>query len=43
MTAADVEAHADNGVTRRVAGPASPDPHEQRDQLSAFADRLKLA
>jgi probable F420-dependent oxidoreductase len=43
MTAADVEAHAGNGVTRLVVGPASRDPHEQRDQISAFADRLKLA
>lgn len=42
MTAADVEAHAGNGVTRLVVGPASLDPHEQRDQISAFAGRLKL-
>jgi len=42
MTAADVEAHAGNGVTRLVVGPASLDPHEQRDQISAFAGRLEL-
>lgn len=42
MSSADVEAHASNGTTRLVVGPASLDPHEQRDQISAFADRLKL-
>jgi probable F420-dependent oxidoreductase len=42
MSAADVEAHAGNGTTRLVVGPASLDPREQRHQISAFADRLKL-
>lgn len=39
MTAEDVEAHASNGVTRLVFGPASPDLAEQLDQISAFAAR----
>jgi probable F420-dependent oxidoreductase len=42
MTAADVDAIAAGGTTRLVVGPASADPAEQRDQLSAFADRLTL-
>ena len=42
MTAADVEAHAARGTTRLVFGPASTDLSEQREQLSAFAERLKL-
>jgi probable F420-dependent oxidoreductase len=42
MTAADVEAHAARGTTRLVFGPASTDLNEQREQLSAFAERLKL-
>jgi len=42
MTAADVEAHAARGTTRLVFGPASTDLGEQRDQLSAFADRAGL-
>ncbi len=42
MSAADVEAHASSGTTRLVVAPASLDLHEQLDQMSAFADRLKL-
>ncbi len=42
MTAADVEAQAELGVNRLVIGPASADLDEQRDQLSAFADRQRL-
>lgn len=38
----DVEAHARNGITRLVVGPASDDPAEQRAEISAFADRLSL-
>jgi probable F420-dependent oxidoreductase len=40
MTADDVAAHAANGTTRLVAGPASTDLSEQKDQISAFAARL---
>ncbi len=39
LTGPDVDALAADGVTRLVVAPASPDPAEQRDQLSAFADR----
>jgi hypothetical protein len=42
MTSEDVQAHADNGVTRLVIPPASADVREQRDQISAFADRRNL-
>jgi probable F420-dependent oxidoreductase len=42
MTAADVDRFAAGGTTRLVVGPASADLSEQRDQLSDFADRLKL-
>jgi probable F420-dependent oxidoreductase len=42
MSAADVEAHARNGTARLVVGVASLDPHEQCDEISAFAERLKL-
>jgi hypothetical protein len=42
MSAADVDAHARNGTTRLVVGPGSLDPREQRDEISAFANRLKL-
>jgi probable F420-dependent oxidoreductase len=42
LTPADVEAFAALGTTRLVVSPASLDLSEQRDQLSAFADRLKL-
>jgi probable F420-dependent oxidoreductase len=42
MSAADVGTHAENGTTRLVVGAASLDPREQRDEISAFADRLAL-
>lgn len=42
MSPADVESRVSNGTTRLVVAPASLDPREQRDQLSAFADRLTL-
>jgi len=42
MSAADVDAHARKGTTRLVVGVTSPDPRGQRDEISAFADRLKL-
>jgi probable F420-dependent oxidoreductase len=40
LTADDVAGHAANGATRLVVAPASADLAEQRDQISAFADRL---
>jgi hypothetical protein len=43
MSAADVEAFAARGTTRLVVSTAAIDPHEQRDQISAFAERLKLS
>jgi probable F420-dependent oxidoreductase len=43
MTAADVDTFTARGVTRLVFGPASTDLNEQCDQLSAFAERLKLS
>jgi probable F420-dependent oxidoreductase len=42
MSAADVDAHARNGTTRLVVGVTSLDPRGQLDEISAFADRLKL-
>ena len=42
MTADDVAREADQGVNRLVVGPASADLSEQRDQLTAFAERLSL-
>jgi len=42
MTADDVAQEAGRGVDRLVVGPASADLSEQRDQLTAFAERLKL-
>ena len=42
MSADDVDAHARNGTARLVVGVTSLDPREQRDEISAFADRLKL-
>ena len=42
LTAADVAGHADRGVDRLVVALASTEVSEQRDQLSALADRLKL-
>jgi probable F420-dependent oxidoreductase len=40
MTGADVDDLAARGTTRLVVAPASLDLAEQRDQISAFADRL---
>ena len=42
LTAADVAEHAGRGVDRLVVGLASADLSEQRDQLTAFAERLSL-
>jgi probable F420-dependent oxidoreductase len=42
MSAADAQAQASNGITRLVVSPAATDPHVQRDEISAFADRLEL-
>jgi probable F420-dependent oxidoreductase len=42
MTPDDVAAHAANGTTRLVVGPAATDVAGQRDEVSAFADRLDL-
>lgn len=42
MTEADVEGHAERGTTRLVVGASSTDLDEQREELSAFAERLKL-
>jgi probable F420-dependent oxidoreductase len=42
MSAADVEAHTQNGTTRLVVGPSSLDPAGQRAEISAFADKLNL-
>jgi probable F420-dependent oxidoreductase len=39
MTAADVDDFAAQGVTRVIVAPASSDLPEQRDQISAFAER----
>ena len=42
LTAAEVEAHAADQVTRLVVGPASPDPQVQRRDLTVFAERIGL-
>lgn len=42
MTADQVEALAEEGVTRLVVSATTTDPSQQRDELSAFADRLAL-
>jgi alkanesulfonate monooxygenase SsuD/methylene tetrahydromethanopterin reductase-like flavin-dependent oxidoreductase (luciferase family) len=42
LTAAAVEAHTADQVTRLVVGPASRDPQVQRDDLTAFAERVAL-
>jgi alkanesulfonate monooxygenase SsuD/methylene tetrahydromethanopterin reductase-like flavin-dependent oxidoreductase (luciferase family) len=42
MSEGDVEAHAVNGTTRLVVGTSALDPQAQREELSAFAERLKL-
>jgi probable F420-dependent oxidoreductase len=41
MSASDVEAFAAQGTTRLVVSTAASDPREQRDEMSAFAERLK--
>ena len=43
MSAEDVESHAARGTTRLIVAPASADPAEQRDQLSALAARVDLS
>ena len=43
MTAESLEAHAATGVTRMVIGTSALDPQAQRDEISAFAQRLKLS
>jgi probable F420-dependent oxidoreductase len=43
LTEEQVEAMAEQGVTRLVVSAASADPAEQRDQLSAFAERFGLS
>jgi Luciferase-like monooxygenase len=42
MSAADARTHASNGITRLVVSPAAADLRGQRDEISAFADRLGL-
>jgi probable F420-dependent oxidoreductase len=42
MTPDDVQAHASNGVTRLIVGPASTGLREQREQITAFARRHGL-
>ncbi|CAL9450140.1 hypothetical protein SUDANB95_02412 [Actinosynnema sp. ALI-1.44] len=42
MSVEQVESYAAQGVTRVVVSATSADPGEQRDQLSAFADRFAL-
>jgi probable F420-dependent oxidoreductase len=42
MTADDVAGHAAQGTTRLVVGPAATDQAGQREEISAFAQRLGL-
>jgi probable F420-dependent oxidoreductase len=42
MTADDVAGHAAQGTTRLVVGPVAADQAGQRDEISAFAERLGL-
>lgn len=42
MSGNDVEAMAATGVTRVVVSATSADPHAQREEISSFAERLKL-
>ncbi|WP_157621299.1 hypothetical protein [Saccharothrix sp. NRRL B-16348] len=42
MSTDTVEAFAEQGVTRVVVSATSADTGEQRDQLSAFAERFGL-
>jgi hypothetical protein len=43
MTAEEVQARADQGVTRLVVGPAATNLPDMRAQLSSFARRLGLS
>jgi probable F420-dependent oxidoreductase len=43
MSTQDVEAFAEQGVTRIVVSPTGADPARQRDEMSAFAERFSLA
>lgn len=43
MSTDQVEALGEQGVTRIVVSATSTEPAEQRDQLSAFAQRFALA
>jgi probable F420-dependent oxidoreductase len=43
MSGADADALAAKGVTRLVVSTAATDPREQRDEISAFAERLRLS
>jgi len=42
LSPASLDAYAAQGVTRLVVGPSSADLAEQRDELSAFAERFGL-
>lgn len=37
-----IEGHAAQGTTRLVVGAAALDPQQRRDEISAFAERVKL-
>ena len=43
LTDDQIERHIAEGVSRVIVGPSATDPAEQRDQLSAFADRVGLS
>ena len=43
MSGADADALAAQGVTRLVVSTAATDLQEQRDEISAFAERLRLS
>lgn len=42
MSAERVEAFAAQGVTRIVVSPTTTEPEQQRDEMSAFAQRFSL-
>ena len=42
MSADQAEALAAQGVTRIVVSPTAPEPDEQREEMSAFAQRFAL-
>jgi probable F420-dependent oxidoreductase len=42
MTADEVAAHADQGVTRLIVSPGSAEPAEMQAEISSFAERLGL-